>query len=111
MQPAKGGHVIRVSVLYPNTEGKRFDEDYYINKHLTMIADKVGPAMVRYEIDRGIAGAVPGSPAPFVAGVPMFFDSLQSFQGAFGAHAGPIMADVPNYTDIQPTIQISEVIR
>jgi uncharacterized protein (TIGR02118 family) len=41
----------------------------------------------------------------------MFFDSLQSFQGAFGAHAGPIMADVPNYTDIQPTIQISEVIR
>ena len=103
--------MIRVSVLYPNSEGKRFDEDYYVNKHLTMIADKVGPAMVCYEIDRGVGGAVPGSPPPFVAGVHMFFDSLQSFQGAFGAHAGPIMTDVPNYTDIQPTIQISEVIR
>jgi uncharacterized protein (TIGR02118 family) len=41
----------------------------------------------------------------------MFFDSLQSFQGAFGPNAGPIMADIPNYTDIQPTIQISEVVR
>jgi uncharacterized protein (TIGR02118 family) len=103
--------VIRVSVLYPNSEGKRFDEDYYVNKHMTMIADELGSAMVRYEIDKGIGGATPGSPVPFVAGVHMFFDSLQSFQGAFGANAGPIMADIPNYTDIQPTIQISEVIR
>jgi uncharacterized protein (TIGR02118 family) len=103
--------VIRVSVLYPNSEGKRFDEDYYVNKHMTMVADKLGSAMVRYEIDKGIGGATPGSPAPFVAGVHMFFDSPQSFQGAFGANAGPIMADIPNYTDIQPTIQISEVIR
>jgi uncharacterized protein (TIGR02118 family) len=103
--------VIRVSVLYPNSEGKRFDEDYYVNKHLTMVADKLGPAMVRYEIDKGVGGAMPGSPAPFVAAVHMFFDSLQSFQGAFAPHAGPIMSDVPNYTDIQPTIQISEIIK
>jgi uncharacterized protein (TIGR02118 family) len=78
---------------------------------MTMVADKLAGAMVRYEIDKGIGGATPGSPAPFVAGVHMFFDSLQSFQGAFGPNAGPIMADIPNYTDIQPTIQISEVIR
>lgn len=103
--------MIRVSVLYPNSEGKRFDEDYYVNKHLTMVADKLGPAMVRYEIDKGVGGAMPGSPAPFVAAVHMFFDSLQSFQGAFAPHAGPIMSDVPNYTDIQPTIQISEIIK
>jgi uncharacterized protein (TIGR02118 family) len=101
--------VIRVSVLYPNSEGKRFDEDYYLNKHMTMVAEKLASAMVRYEIDKGIA--TPGLSAPFVAGVHMFFDSLQSFQGAFGGNAGPIMADIPNYTDIQPTIQISEVIR
>jgi uncharacterized protein (TIGR02118 family) len=103
--------VIRVSVLYPNSEGTHFDEDYYVNKHMPMVADKLASAMVRYEIDKGVAGATPGAPAPFVAAVHMFFDSLQSFQGAFGANAGPIMADIPNYTDAQPTIQISEVIR
>ena len=33
----------------------------------------------------------------------------QAFQTAFGPHAGALMEDIPNYTDIQPTIQISEV--
>jgi uncharacterized protein (TIGR02118 family) len=39
----------------------------------------------------------------------LYFDSLADFQAAFGPHAKDIMADIPNYTDIQPTIQISEV--
>jgi uncharacterized protein (TIGR02118 family) len=102
--------MIRVSVLYPNTEGKRFDQDYFANKHISMIVDKVGPAMERCEIDKGLAGMPPGQPAPFVAAVHMFFDSVDSFQGAFGAHTGAIMSDIPNYTDIMPTIQISEVV-
>jgi uncharacterized protein (TIGR02118 family) len=38
----------------------------------------------------------------------MVFDSVDAFQAAFGPHAKTIMADIPNYTDIQPTIQISE---
>ncbi len=103
--------MIRVSVLYPNSEGKRFDHDYYSNSHIAMIADKVGPAMIRCEIDKGLAGMPPGVPAPFVAAVHMFFNSVPEFQQAFGAHAGAIMSDVPNYTDIQPTIQISEVVQ
>ncbi|MBW1790011.1 MAG: EthD family reductase, partial [Deltaproteobacteria bacterium] len=36
-------------------------------------------------------------------------DSVEAFQGAFGPHAEAIMTDIPNYTDVQPTIQISEV--
>ena len=40
----------------------------------------------------------------------MFFDSVESFQGTFGPHTGAIMSDIPNYTDIMPTIQISEVV-
>jgi uncharacterized protein (TIGR02118 family) len=39
----------------------------------------------------------------------LYFDSATDFQAAFGPHADAIMADIPNYTDIQPTIQISEV--
>ena len=58
--------MIKVSVLYPNTEGKRFDHDYYANKHCAMIADKVGSALLKKEIDKGVAGMPPGQPAPFV---------------------------------------------
>lgn len=103
--------MIRVSVMYPNTEGKRFDHDYYANKHCTMIAEKCGDAMVKYEIDKGIAGMPPGQPAPYIAAVHMFFNDMGSFQSAFAPHAGAIMGDVPNYTDLMPTIQISEVVK
>jgi len=36
-------------------------------------------------------------------------DSMEAFQTAFGPHAEAIMADIPNYTNIQPTLQISDV--
>jgi uncharacterized protein (TIGR02118 family) len=39
----------------------------------------------------------------------LYFDSAEAFQAAFGPHAQEIIADIPNYTDIQPTIQVSEV--
>ena len=39
----------------------------------------------------------------------LYFDSVESFQAAFGPHAQAIIADVPNFTDIQSTIQLSEV--
>jgi uncharacterized protein (TIGR02118 family) len=39
----------------------------------------------------------------------LYFDSVESFQTAFGPHAKEILADVPNYTDVKPSMQISEV--
>jgi uncharacterized protein (TIGR02118 family) len=39
----------------------------------------------------------------------LYFDSAQAFETAFAPHAQAIMADIPNYTDIQPVIQVSEV--
>jgi len=37
------------------------------------------------------------------------FDSVDAFQSTFGPNAPAILGDVPNYTDIQPIVQISEV--
>jgi uncharacterized protein (TIGR02118 family) len=36
--------------------------------------------------------------------------SLEAFQAAREPHAQEIVADIANYTDIQPVLQISEVI-
>jgi uncharacterized protein (TIGR02118 family) len=35
---------------------------------------------------------------------------VEAFQAGFGPHAQEIMADIPNYTDLTPVIQISEVV-
>jgi uncharacterized protein (TIGR02118 family) len=40
----------------------------------------------------------------------IFADSVEAFQKGFGPHAKEIMADIPNYTDIAPVMQISEVV-
>jgi uncharacterized protein (TIGR02118 family) len=39
----------------------------------------------------------------------LYFDSVAEFQASFGPHAEAIMADIPNYTNVQPVIQISDV--
>jgi len=102
--------MIKVSVMYPNTPGARFDHGYYRDKHMPMVAAKMGAACRSYTVDRGLAGGAPGAPATYVAMCHIFFDSIEAFQAAFGPHAKSIMADVPNYTDIAPTMQVSEVV-
>ncbi len=101
--------MIKVSVFYPSGKGKKFDMGYYCSKHIPMVQKKLGAACKSVAVEQGLAGGAPGTEPSFVAMGHLYFDSVQSFQAAFGPHAKDIMADVPNYTDIQPTIQISEV--
>jgi len=101
--------MIKVSVLYPNTEGSKFDMDYYCRSHIPMVREKLGAACKGAAVEHGMSGATPGSRPGFIAMGHLYFESVEEFQTAFGPHAQVIMADIPNYTDIQPTIQISEV--
>lgn len=101
--------MIKVSVFYPNEEGKKFDTGYYFNQHIPMIQQKLGRACKHLAVEQGLAGAEPGSQAPYLMMFHLYFDSVEAFQTAFGPHAQAIMGDILNYTDIQPTIQISEV--
>ena len=101
--------MIKVSVFYPNNEGSKFDMNYYCNSHIPMVRQKLGAACKGAAVEQGITGATPGSRPGFIAMGHIYFESVESFQTAFGPHAETIMADIPNYTDIQPTLQISEV--
>jgi uncharacterized protein (TIGR02118 family) len=51
----------------------------------------------------------PGSAPAYLAMRHLLFDSVEAFQQAFGPHAQAIVGDIPNYTNTQPTIQVSEV--
>ena len=101
--------MIIVSVLYPNAPGCKFDLDYYLQRHVPMVQQRLGAALKRVAVERGLAGGAPGAPAPFLATAHLYFDSVEAFQSAFGPHAGAILADVPNYTNTTPVIQIGEV--
>ena len=101
--------MIKVSVLYPNEKGKKFDMEYYCSSHIPMVQEKLGSVCKDLIIDQGLGGGEPGTPAPYLAMVHLTFDSIEAFQTAYGPHAKTIMADLPNYTDTLPVTQISEV--
>jgi len=101
--------VIKVSVLYPNQDGGPFDMDYYRSIHIPMLRQKLGAACKGISIMQGLSGMMPGTPAPFVVVADLLFESVEAFQSAFAPHAAELVADIPNYTPLQPLIQISEV--
>jgi uncharacterized protein (TIGR02118 family) len=101
--------MIKISVLYPNQPGKKFDIEYYCNTHMPLVERLLKPAIKGMGIEHGIGGMEPGSPAPFLAAGHMLFDSVEAFGTAFSAHAAEITGDIPNYTNVEPIIQIAEV--
>lgn len=101
--------MIKVSVMYPNSSTATFDINYYSNTHIPMVAGLLGDAFKGGSVDSGLAGGAPGEPAPFIAIGHMTFDSVGEFQKSFGPHTAKIMADLPNYTNTVPQIQISEI--
>lgn len=70
----------------------------------------MGDACRHYTEDRGLAGGAPDAPATYVAMCHIVCDTVAAFQSGFAPHANEIMADIKNYTDLAPVIQISEMV-
>lgn len=99
--------MIRVAVLYPSGENKRFDMDYYRDKHFPLVHDLMGPLGLQgTELDIAISGTK-GAPAPYVAIGYLLFETEAAYNAASVAVGERIGADIKNYTDIEPILQIS----
>lgn len=101
--------MIRVSVTYPNKAGTHFNADYYLKVHMPMAAKLLGHAIKSVTAEIGIGGEVPGSPAPYAAIAGFTCESVDAFAQAFTPVAEKLQGDIPNYTDIEPVIQISDL--
>jgi uncharacterized protein (TIGR02118 family) len=94
--------MIRFSVLYPSGEGSSFDHDYYRDTHVPLCKKTWGLDVA--EIDRGVNG-------PYVAAVHFQFASQEALAQALGSEGtAAVQADVANYTNIEPVIQVSEIV-
>jgi uncharacterized protein (TIGR02118 family) len=102
--------MIKVSVMYPNTPGARFDHDYYRDKHMSLIKSEMGAALKYYTVEKGLTGKVPDAPAAFVGMCHLLCDSVEAYRSSFGPYSEEIARDIRNYTDLTPVIQISEVV-
>ena len=102
--------MFRVSVMYPNQEGASFDFDYYKTTHMEMVQRKLKPfGLIRTEVDKGISGGG-GQPAPYICVGHLYFESQQGYDKGI-AEAGPALrGDIPNFTNLTPARQISEIL-
>ena len=101
--------MIKVSVLYPNGKDKQFNMDYYCNNHIPMVLGLLSEKVKSGAVEKGLAGSAPGMPADYLAMGHLYFESVEDFQNAFAPNAEKIMGDIPNFTNTNPVVQISEV--
>lgn len=101
--------MIKVEILYPNGDGKTFDMDYYEKKHMPMMAGLIGKNLHFYEIDKGIAGRTPTDKVPFVAIGYFYIADVVEYNKVIVQNIAAIRKDIEQYTNIQPTVQISEI--
>ncbi len=64
----------------------------------------------RGEAEKAVSCADPNQPAPFIAIGHLFFETTDQVRAAISTHGREVMVDIKNYTDIQSTFQIGEVL-
>jgi uncharacterized protein (TIGR02118 family) len=100
--------MIKVSILYPNSPGATFDMAYYTTKHLPLVQKRV-KSCKGVAAEKGLSGGAPGSAPTYIALGHLLFDSAEAFHRDFTPHAQEILGDIPNYTNTQPVLQVSEI--
>ena len=103
--------MIRVAVLYPNTPGATFDYTYYAREHMKLVQKKLGKmGLVKVEIDKGIGVTPLGSTLPYITVGYLYFNTLDDLKKASIPMSGELNGDIPNFTNVQPQVQVSEII-
>jgi uncharacterized protein (TIGR02118 family) len=102
--------MIKVSVMYPNGEGAKFDFEYYRTTHMGMVQRHLkSHGLVKTEVDRGVSGGGDQA-APYICVGHLYFESKEGYENGM-AQAGPTLrGDIPNFTNLTPIRQISEIL-
>jgi len=98
--------MIKISILYPNNKGTRFDMRYYVETHMPLAIELLSA----HPGFKGLGGLVSGADAVHVAMCHFLFESIEDFMAAFTPHAAVLQGDIPNYTNIEPVIEVNEVV-
>ena len=96
------------SVLYPASEGARFDHDYYNATHIPLVKTAFSATgLTGVQVLRGLS-AGDGSAAPYVAMAHLTFRDAEALAASMsGPNAPGVLADIVNFTDIAPIAQVS----
>ncbi len=99
---------VSLQVIYPIGDDTHFDYAYYTATHLPLVGEHMGSHIQSTLVTKGLAGGPDTPPATYAVASILFAD--QDALNAALAVAGPVLADIPNFTNSQPQMLIGEVI-
>ena len=100
----------KVSVMYPNQEEARFDFEYYCDTHMKLVEENLKAfGLVKTGVDKGISGGGE-DPAPYICIGHLYFETREGYDNGIAETGSILRGDIPNFTDITPIRQISEVL-
>lgn len=101
--------MISLTVLYPKTADSQFDLDYYLNTHTPLVKERLASVgLMGVDLRTGLAGGAPDSPPAYTMICNLSFNSIEELQNALATHGPELIADIPNFTNVQPIMQISQ---
>ncbi len=99
---------VSLQVIYPITDETTFDHDYYLSTHMALVGEHMGEHVESTVVTKGLAGG-PDTPPSIHAVATIVFEDQAAMQAAM-AKSGPVLADIPNFYNAQPTVLIGEVV-
>ena len=100
----------RLTVLYPAKDGETSTTTIISTSHHKLVVSRLKPeGMVSCEFDKGVSDPA-GGKAPYLAIAYLKFNSADELQKALVKHGAEIVGDIPNYTKIEPIMQVNEVL-
>lgn len=98
-----------ITVLYPNVDDATFDMDYYLARHMPLVAERFGAhGMAGWRIVRFDGTPTGDAPASSVMAL-LEFGTADGFRAAVAAEGETIFGDVPNFSNKPPQVMIGDV--
>lgn len=102
--------MVIVSVMYPAGAGAKFDMDYYRKTHVPMVGARWSDCGLR-EVKILTGAGAPGGGAPTYSVIALLtFNSAADFNQAVARNGAEIIGDIPNFSSVQPVIQVNDVL-
>lgn len=99
---------VSMQVIYPITDETKFDYDYYLSTHMGLVGEHMGEHIDSTVVTKGVAGGPDVPPSIHAVATIVFAD--QDAMNAALAKSGPVVGDIPNFYNAQPTILFGEVV-
>lgn len=97
--------MIDILVIYPNRDGMSFDESYYFNHHMPLVGRLLDSYGLKYmRVAKGVE-----RDSPFFLVTHLGFEAKETFNKAIDEVGNRIFEDIPRFTNVEPLIQMGEL--